>query len=130
MDWQGNVRFGTKLLWRNCVVRLIFIFLAFIPHHIEELQAVLPLACAHDPQPVTQLLLLQELLCEVLKVPAGELLVADHLDAPVAQVCDRDGVAEVASAAFDLDTLLKEGSECRWIEDAICRGLGGVDDVL
>lgn len=55
---------------------------------------------------------------------------ADHLNAPVTQVRHGDCVAKVASPAFDLDALLKEGGEGRWIEDTVCSGLGGVDDVL
>jgi len=56
--------------------------------------------------------------------------VRDDLDAAVAEVRDGDGVAEVARAAVDLDALLQEGGEGGGVEDAVLRGLGGVDDEL
>jgi len=54
----------------------------------------------------------------------------DHLNPAIAEVRYIDGVAEVAGSAFDFDALLKERGEGRWVEDAVLRWLGRVDDVL
>ena len=109
---------------------LVLLLLTLITHNIEELQAVLALARAHHTQPIPQLLLLQELLCQVLEVAAGELLVRDDLNAAIAKVGDGDGVAEVTGAALDLDALLQEGGEGGRVENSVGGGLGSVDDVL
>ena len=109
---------------------LVLLLLALVTDHVEELEAVLALVGADDAQPVTQLLLLEELLGQVLEVAAGELAVGDDLDATVAEVGDVDGVAKVARQAVDLDALLQEGGEGGGVEDAVLSGLGGVDDEL
>ena len=109
---------------------LILLLLALLTNNVEELQAVLALASAHDAQPVPQLLLLEELLGQVLQVAAREVLVGDDLDATVAEVADGDVVAQVAGAAFDFDALLQKGREGAGVENAVFGGLLGVDDEL
>ena len=109
---------------------LVLILLLALSNDVEELQAVLALAGADDTEPVTQLLLLEELLGQVLEVATRELLVSDDLDLAVADVVDGDVVAEVTGAALDLDALLEEGCERGWVEDAVLGGLGRVDDEL
>ncbi|EME89168.1 uncharacterized protein MYCFIDRAFT_185566 [Pseudocercospora fijiensis CIRAD86] len=108
----------------------VIILLALIANDIEELQAVLALGGADNTEPVTELLLLEELLGQVLEVATRELLVGNDLDASIAEVGDGDGVAKVAGAPVDLDALLKEGRECGWVEDAVLGGLSSVDDEL
>ena len=109
---------------------LIIIILAILTNHIEELQAILALTRTHDPQPIAQLLLLEKLLGQILQVPATEVLMADDLDAAIAQIRNGDVVAQVPRTAFDFNTLLEEGSESGGVEDAVCGRLGGVDDEL
>lgn len=109
---------------------LLVILLALLTNNVEELQAVLALGGGDDAEPVTELLLLEELLGEVLEVAAGELLVGDDFDAAVAEVAHGDVVTEVAGAAVDLDALLQEGGELAGVEDAVVGWLLRVDDVL
>lgn len=90
---------------------LVLLLITLLTNNVEELEAVLALAGADDTEPVTELLLLEKLLGQVLEVAARELLVSDHLDLAIAEVVDGDVVAEVASETVDLDALLEEGCE-------------------
>jgi len=110
--------------------RLLIVLILIVSHNIVEPKLINTLRGADDPQPVTQLLLLEELLSQVLDVPSAELLVRNDLDTPVLEVRHVDGVAEVSGAAVDLDARLEEGREGGWVEDLVVGGLGGVDDVL
>lgn len=110
--------------------RLVLLLLTLVTNNVEELEGVLALVGADDTEPVTELLLLQKLLGQVLEVAAGELLVGDDLDAAIAEVGDVDGVAEVAGQTVDLDALLQEGGEGGRVEDAVLGRLGGVDHEL
>lgn len=110
--------------------RSLVILLLALTNDVEELQAVLALAGADHTEPVTELLLLQKLLGQVLEVATGEVLVCDDLDLAVAEVGDGNVVAEVTGAALDLDALLEEGGESRGVEDAVLGWLLGVDDEL
>ena len=58
-------RYAVTLLLRQWYL-LIVVFRVII-HHIEEPQFVDPPTRAHDPQPIPQLLLLEELLCSRMK---------------------------------------------------------------
>ena len=119
------------LLVNNLKLRPLLVILIILPtNNVEELQAVLALAGADHPQPIPQLLLLKELLREILEVPSAELLVRDDLDPAIAQIRDVNIVAEVAGAAVDFDALLEERREGGWVEDAVLRWLGCVDDEL
>jgi len=109
---------------------LLVIVLGLVTNNVEELEAVLALGGADDAQPVTELLLLEELLGQVLEVATAEVLVSNDLDSAIAEVGDGDVLAEVAGAAVDLDALLQEGREGRGVEDAVLGRLGSVDDEL
>ena len=109
---------------------LFIVIIAFVTDHVEELQGIFALLRAHNPQPVAQLLLLEELLGQVLYVPAAEVLVRHDLNLAIAEVRHGDAVAEVAGPAFDLDSLLQKQGKRGRVEDAVGRGLAGVDDVL
>jgi hypothetical protein len=115
---------------RSQAIRLVLLLLTLLANNVEELEGVLALVGGDDAEPVTELLLLEELLRQVLEVAAGELLVSDDLDAAVAEVGDVDALAEVAGEAVDLDALLQEGGEGGGVEDAVVHGLGSVDDEL
>lgn len=114
----------------NQAIRLVLLLLTLLTNNVEELEGVLALVGGDDTEPVTELLLLEELLGQVLDVATGELLVGNDLDATIAEVGDVDLLAEVAGEAVDLDALLQEGGEGRGVEDAVVDGLGGVDDEL
>ena len=110
--------------------RLLVIILLLVLHDVEEAELVDTLAGADDAQPVTELLLLEELLGQILEVAAGELDVRDDLDLVAADLGDGDGLAEVASAALDLDAVVQELLEGADVEDLVGDWLGAVDGVL
>ena len=110
--------------------KLLIIIVIFSTNNVEELQAVLALAGADHTQPIAQLLLLEELLRQILEVASAKLLMRNNLDPAIAKVRDVDVVAEIAGAAVDFDALLEECRECGWVEDAVLRWLGRVDDEL
>lgn len=72
---------------------LLVILVLVVTDNIVESKLIDTLGRADDPQPVPELLLLQELLGQVLEVAARELLVRDHLDAAILLVRDGDVVA-------------------------------------
>ena len=109
---------------------LLIIILTLVTDHVEELEAVLATARADDSEPVTQLLLLEEFLRQILEIAAAELHVRDDLDPTIVEVVDGDIVAEVTRAALHLDALLQESCEGGWVEDAVLSWLGCVDDEL
>lgn len=109
---------------------LVLVLLSIISNNVEELEAVLALGGADHTQPVTELLLLEELLGQVLEVATAEVLVCDDLNLAITDVGDGDILAEVSGATINLDALLEEGSESGGVEDAILGGLLGVDDEL
>ena len=116
--------------YRNQAIRLVLLLLTLLTNNVEELEGVLALVGGDDTEPVTELLLLEELLGQVLEVATGELLVGNDLDATIAEVGDVDLLAEVAGEAVNLDALLEESGEGRGVEDAVVHGLGSVDDEL
>jgi hypothetical protein len=67
---------------------------------------------------------------QVLQVPSRELLVRNNLNLSVALLADLDCVTEVASAAIDLYTIMKELLESREIENFVVDRLGGIDHEL
>jgi hypothetical protein len=97
---------------RSQAIRLVLLLLTLLANNVEELEGVLALVGGDDAEPVT------------------ELLVSDDLDAAIAEVGDVDALAEVAGEAVDLDALLQEGGEGGGVEDAVVHGLGSVDDEL
>merc|ERR1712080_460808 len=103
---------------RNQARRLVLLLLTLLANDVEELEGVLALVGGDDTEPVTKLLLLEELLGQVLNVATGELLVGNDLDATIAEVGDVDLLAEVAGEAVNLDALLEESGEGRGVEDA------------
>jgi hypothetical protein len=67
---------------------------------------------------------------QVLQVAARELLVRNDLDLSIALLGDGNGVAEVTSAALNLDAVMKELLESLDVEDLVVDGLRAVDDEL
>lgn len=131
---------------------LLLILVGLVVDDVEEAKLVDTLGGGDDAEPVTELLLLKELLgpvvvphwlafmpstlilvvvyLQVLEVATRELLVGDDLNLAVTLLGDLDGVAEVAGAAINLDAVVKELLEGGDIEDLVAHGLRGVDDEL
>jgi hypothetical protein len=139
---------------RRRAENLLLIILSLVVDDVEEAELVNTLGGGNDTEPVTELLLLEELLgtgtvsvcasqlwllqprqpageySQVLEVSSGELLVGDDLDLALTLLGDLDNVAEVSGAAVNLDLVLEELLEGRDVEDLVRRRLGGVDDEL
>lgn len=136
---------------RRRAENLLLIILSLVVDDVEEAELVNTLGGGNDTEPVTELLLLEELLgtvtesvcasqpwlrqpvgnySQVLEVSSGELLVSNDLDLALALLGDLDHIAEVSDAAVNLDLVLEELLEGRDVEDLVRRRLGGVDDEL
>jgi len=109
---------------------LLVILLGILADNVVEPKLVNTLGGGDNPQPVAELLLLEELLGQVLEVATAELLVGDDLDLAVLLVGDGDVVAEVSGQALDLDALLEESGKGAWVEDLVVGWLSGVDGEL
>jgi hypothetical protein len=132
------------------IIPLLVVLLSIVVDDVEELELVDALASADDTEPVTELVLLEELLgavvavsrrsslsrkggvgnVQILEVAAGELVVGEDLNLAVTGAGDLDGLSEVADAAVDLDLLVQELLKSRDVEDVVAGGLRGVDDEL
>lgn len=136
-------------------VHLLVILIRLVVDNVEEAELVHTLGGGDDAEPVTELLLLEELLgavytvsicfqrpsscsfnskdaqnVQVLQVAAGELLVSDDLDLAITLLGDLDDVAKVAGAALNLDAVVEELLESLDVEDLVVDGLRAVDDEL
>lgn len=111
-------------------MRLLVVLVGLVVDDVEELELVDAARGGDDAEPVTELLLLEELLGQVLEVAAGEVVVGDDLDLALALLLDNDVVAEVVGAALDLDALLEELLEGGDVENLVGGGLRSVDDEL
>ena len=130
-------------------LHLLVVLVRLIVDNVKEAELVDTLGGRDDTEPVTELLLLEELLgaanssalhprppslhvhnLQVLQVAAGELLVSNDLDLSVTLLGDLDDIAEVTGAALDLDAVVKELLERLDVEDLVVDGLRAVDDEL
>lgn len=111
-------------------LRLLVVLVSLVVDNVEELELVDALGGGDDAEPVTELLLLEELLGQVLEVAARELVVGNDLNLALALLLDNNVVAEVVGAALDLDALLEELLKGGDVENLVGGGLAGVDDVL
>jgi hypothetical protein len=109
---------------------LLIVLLPLLIHDVEEPQLIHPLTGTDNPQPIPQLLLLQELLRQVLEISSTERDMRHDLDLPVSDLLDIDLVAEIARASLNLDAVVKEFLERRQVEDLVAYGLRAVDCVL
>lgn len=132
--------------------RLLVVLVRLVVNDVEELELVHTPRGGDDAEPVTELLLLEELLgaailvlvfrrswnwncvggkgVQVLEVAAGQVVVGNDLDLALALLLDHDIVAQVVGAALDLDAVLEELLEGGDIEDLVAGGLRSVDDEL
>lgn len=127
---------------------LLLIILSLVVDDVEEAELVDTLGGGDDTEPVTELLLLEELLgtvkaisicgnvivggcnIQVLEVTTRELLVSDNLDLALTDLGDGNNVTKVSGAAVNLDLVLEELLEGGDVEDLVRRWLGSVDDEL
>jgi hypothetical protein len=76
------------------------------------------------------ILLLQELLCEILQVPATELgSIGNHNDLPLI-TRNSNAVTQISRSIVYLDSVVEELLKRRRIEDFIVRGRRCIEDVL
>lgn len=80
--------------------------------YIVELKCIDALVGSNYTEPVSQLVLLEELLREVLQVSATELLVCNDNDLSLSFTADLNVVAEVSSSSVNLDSVVQELFEC------------------
>lgn len=86
---------------------------------------------ADDPQPVPQLMLLQELLGQVLQVALGNLSISRLEDNLVGITGDGDsGLSEIVGTAVDLDAVGKVLLKRRHVENLVGDGSRAVNDEL
>jgi ribosomal RNA-processing protein 12 len=109
---------------------LLLLLLALVVDDVVEAELVDTLGGGDNAQPVTELLLLEVLLGQVLEVATREGDVSDNLDLALTNLGDDNVVTEVADTALDLDAVVEELLEGGDIEDLVARGLRSVDDVL
>jgi len=95
---------------------------------LEETELVGVLAVGEHAEELTEVLLLEVLLGEVLKVALGESDLGLN-DEGVLVLGDGDGLAEVAGLALNLDLVVHEALEVGENENVVLDGLGAVDDV-
>ena len=134
---------------------LLVIILGLVVDDVEEAELVDTLGGRDDTEPVTELLLLEELLCpihatpisihsnnicftsrrwkgdiQVLEVSARELGVRNDLNLSISHLRDLDDVAKVSNTPVNLYLVLEELLECGDIENLVAGGLRGVDNEL
>ena len=93
---------------------------------VEVLDLVRALVGGNDIEELTEGVLLEVLLGEVLEVSLGEADVGLDSDALVVGV-DLHALSEVSGSAADLDAGSEELSEVAGVEDLVLDGLGAVD---
>jgi ribosomal RNA-processing protein 12 len=120
------LNFFDSLLRNN----LLLLLLALVVDDVVEAELVDTLGGGDNAQPVTELLLLEVLLGQVLEVATREGDVSDNLDLALTNLGDDNVVTEVADTALDLDAVVEELLEGGDIEDLVARGLRSIDDVL
>lgn len=120
------MNFFDSLLRNN----LLLLLLALVVDDVVEAELVDTLGGGNNAQPVTELLLLEVLLGQVLEVATREGDVSDNLDLALTNLGDDNIVTEVADTALDLDAVVEKLLKGGDIEDLVARGLRSVDDVL
>jgi hypothetical protein len=88
-------------------MHLFLILSLIIVSNVEVTELEGLLVSGNDTEPVTDLVLLQELLGEVLEVTLGESNVSDNGDLVISRTRDSDGFTEVVGTAINLDTVVK-----------------------
>merc|ERR1719154_71621 len=109
------------------LVLILFLLLFIVDLEIAELVAVF--CGCYNTEPVTEIVLLQILLRQVLEISLGECNVGSHNQLGFGSL-NSDVVAEVSSFTIDLDPVMKVLLEVSGVHDAILDGLSAVEDKL
>lgn len=134
----GNFSVTNKLLWYNriepffvfnSVRRASLLLVLLVGNNVVELEGVVTLGGGDNSDPVSELLLLQVLLGQVLEVLAGELSGRDNGD-NITVGGDLDVLTKLVGSALDLDSLSEELLERGNVEDAVGGGSLAVNGVL
>ena len=135
----------------NVLSYLVIILLGIIVHNVEESELIYTLGSGDNSEPVSQLLLLEELLrpiqtcqhpslflrsgglyksSQVFKISSRELCVCNDLNLSIADLGNLDDITKVSDTAVDLDLVLEELLEGGDVEDLVAGRLRSVDDEL
>lgn len=110
-------------------MRLFFVFFFFVFSDRVELQGVLVLLDSNESNPVSDLVLLQVSLGQVLQVLTGELGVGNNNDLGTFSR-DRDFVTQVTDNTFDLDVFNQVLNVTFLVENTVFNWSGNVNDEL
>jgi hypothetical protein len=117
-----------KIRVNNLLVILLLLFFTLVDVEVLELEGLL--VSGNDTEPVTELVLLQETLGEVLEVTLGERNVGSDGDLGISTTGNLDGFTKVVGTALDLDAIVKVLLESSGIEDLVVGGTRAVNDEL
>lgn len=92
---------------------LVVIVICTIHLDVVEFERVDSLAGGNDSEPLSQLVLLQELLRQILEVSARELSVRDNDDFSCTFTRNLNGFSKVTGPSVNLDSVVEELFECR-----------------
>lgn len=109
---------------------LFFFFFVFIIGNVEVTKFEGLLVSSDNTEPVTDLVLLQELLGEVLEVTLGEGNVSNNSDLVVSRARDSNSFTEVVGTTIDLDTVVEVLFESGSVKDLVVGRTGTVNDEL
>ncbi|RUP43952.1 hypothetical protein BC936DRAFT_150146 [Jimgerdemannia flammicorona] len=90
------------------VLFVVVVVVILVVGNVEVLELEGVLIRGDDTEPVTELVLLQELLGEVFEVALGESRVGSNGDLGVVAAGNGDGIAEVVGTTTDLDAIVEE----------------------
>lgn len=106
---------------------LILILIITLVNDVEELKLIDTLGGSDNTEPVPELVLLQELLGQVLKVATRKWDMRNNDDLPLTLLGDLNRVTKVTNTIVDLDPVMQEFLECGYVEDLIGGRLGSID---
>lgn len=112
-----------------CSSLLVCLRLLVVLTDLEVTQLVRLLVRRHHSQPVTEVVLLQVLLSQILQIPFGELLLRRDVDL-VLHAADLDDVTEVPRLPVDLYPLFEEGFKVGRVQDPVLHRVGQVQGEL
>lgn len=100
--YKEKVKISLKI---NC---LFLILILILVGDVEVTELIGTLVRGNDTEPVTELVLLEELLGKVLEVTLGELLVGSDGDLGIITTDNGHLIGETTGATLDLDAIVKE----------------------
>lgn len=127
LTFPNQVNYSDYYVLYNCK-HLLVVFLLLVIDGVE-LQLVLVSLDRDESDPVSELVLLQVLLGQVLQVLTRELSGGNNNNL-VALLGDGDGVTQVTDDTVNLNTLVQELNVSLLVEDSVLHWSGGVNDEL